>query len=108
MADLPPPGALEICVTDYTPNSKLKENWHGLHGHRVMKLSLYDEQRVAGRAIASGHFVEFNNVRPKLNFSKLEGNMGHDFNKINVHRLSESDERLEPLLQCVLSQWRLI
>ncbi|TIA97466.1 hypothetical protein E3P96_03389 [Wallemia ichthyophaga] len=96
--DVPPPGALELCVTDYTQNPKLKEAWHGLHGNRVMKLSLYDEQRNAGKIVSSGNFILCNNVRPKMNPGILEGNMGSDFGKVNIHRLHESDERLLPLL----------
>lgn len=86
-------------MTDYTQNSKLKEAWHGLHGHRVIKLSLYDQQRVAGKVVSSGNFILCNNVRPKMNPAILEGKMGSDFGKINIHKLPESDERLVPLLQ---------
>lgn len=92
---------MELCVTDYTQNPKLKEAWHGLHGNRVMKLSLYDEQRNAGKIVSSGNFILCNNVRPKMNPGILEGNMGSDFGKVNIHRLHESDERLLPLLQYV-------
>lgn len=98
---MPPPGALEMLVTDYTQNEKVKETSLSIHGHRVIKISLYDQQRTAANHITAGNFVFFNNIRPKMNPGFLEGNLGSDFGRINIHRLPETDERLTDLLTWV-------